>query len=94
VFPVPPDFPRYGNTVAGPPGETTWLRIAARVRGPGEDTYTAYTSLDGVTWYRAGTWTHRLGGHAKIGLVSMARPPDQPDHAGLFEYVRVYKLDD
>ena len=94
VFPVPPDFPRYGNTVAGPPGETTWLRIAARVRGPGEDTYTAYTSLDGVTWYRAGTWTHRLGRHAKIGLVSMARPPEQPDHAGLFEYVRVYKLED
>jgi arabinan endo-1,5-alpha-L-arabinosidase len=93
-FPVPANHPRYGNTVAGPPGETTWLRIAARVKGSAEETYTAYTSLDGVTWYRAGTWTHRLGPHAKIGLVSMALPEGQPDHAGLFEYLRVYELKD
>ncbi len=94
VFPVPADYPRYGNTVAGPPGEITWLRIAARVHHVARETYTAYTSLDGMTWYRAGTWTHDLGRHAKIGLVSMARPPDQPDHAGHFEYLRVYELED
>jgi arabinan endo-1,5-alpha-L-arabinosidase len=91
--PVPMDYPRYGNTVAGPPGETTWLRIAARVQGEAEEAYTAYTSLDGTTWYRAGTWTHHLGSKARIGLISMARPADQPDHAGLFEYLRVYELE-
>ncbi|HKE19366.1 MAG TPA: family 43 glycosylhydrolase [Kofleriaceae bacterium] len=93
-FPVPVDYPRYGNTVAGPPGETTWLRIAARVCGASEETYTAYTSLDGVTWYRAGTWTHRLGSHARIGLVSMAHPDDPQPYAGEFQYVRVYELRD
>jgi arabinan endo-1,5-alpha-L-arabinosidase len=92
--PVPENYPRYGNTVAGPPGEITWLRIAARVRGGGKETYTAYTSLDGVSWIRAGTWTHDLGPGARIGLVSMARPPDQPDHTAQFEYVRVYRLKD
>ena len=91
-FPVPADFPRFGNSVAGPPGETTWLRIAARVHHVAEETYTAYTSLDGVTWVRAGTWTHHLGPNARIGLVSMARPEDQPDHAGLFDHLRVYEL--
>jgi arabinan endo-1,5-alpha-L-arabinosidase len=91
---VPANFPRYGNTVAGPPGDITWLRIAARVRGGGKERYAAYTSLDGVSWIRAGTWTHDLGPGARIGLVSMARPPDQPDHTAQFEYVRVYQLKD
>lgn len=92
ALPVPTNFPRYGNTVAGPPGEITWLRIAARVHGVANETYTAYTSLDGETWYRNGTWTHRLGRTAKIGLVSMARPADGIAHAGQFQYVRVYEM--
>ena len=58
---MPTSYPRYGNTVAGPPGEITWLRIAARVLGVADETYTAYTSLDGETGYRNGTWTHHLG---------------------------------
>jgi arabinan endo-1,5-alpha-L-arabinosidase len=93
VFPVLPGYPRYGNTVAGPPGETTWLRIAARVRNVTEETYTAYTSLDGHTWYRNGTWTHHLGPNAKIGLVAMGRPPDHPEYTAHFDHVRVFELD-
>jgi arabinan endo-1,5-alpha-L-arabinosidase len=85
----PTNYPRYGNTVAGPPGEITWLRIAARVLGVANETYTAYTSLDGVTWHRNGTWTHHLGPNTKIGLVSMARPDDGIAHAGQFQYLRV-----
>jgi arabinan endo-1,5-alpha-L-arabinosidase len=77
--PVPAGYPRYGNTVVGAPGEWTWLRIVKRSEGPdtatgpygGPQRYTAYTSLDGVTWTRGGTWTHHLGSDARIGLVSM-----------------------
>ncbi|MFL5346536.1 MAG: family 43 glycosylhydrolase [Hyalangium sp.] len=89
-FPVPQDFPRYGNTVAGPPGEDTWLRIAVRFVDGGE-TYTAYTSRDGTQWYRNGTWTHKLG-NARIGLVSMARASDHPEFTAHFDYVHVYEL--
>jgi arabinan endo-1,5-alpha-L-arabinosidase len=83
---------RYGNTVVGPPGdEWTYLRIVVeRLTGDeqaeaGGDTesYTAYTSQDGVTWVRGGTWTHSLGADAMIGLVSMGAtdrspPPSRP----------------
>jgi arabinan endo-1,5-alpha-L-arabinosidase len=92
AFPVPPADQRYGNTVAGPPSETTWLRIAARIRNVTEETYTAYTSLDGITWHRNGTWTHHLGQNAKIGLVAMARPIEHPEYTAHFEYVRVFEL--
>ncbi len=90
--PVPQGYPRYGNTVAGPPGEETWMRIVARVPSGGVESYTAYTSLDGVRWTRAGTFTHTLGAKARIGLVSMARAPDHPEFKGWFDYVRVYEL--
>jgi arabinan endo-1,5-alpha-L-arabinosidase len=77
--PVPAGYPRYGNTVVGAPGEWTWLRIVKRSEGPhtatgmygGPERYTAYTSLDGITWARGGAWTHHLGSDARIGLVSM-----------------------
>jgi arabinan endo-1,5-alpha-L-arabinosidase len=76
---VPAGYPRYGNTVVGPPGEWTWLRIAVRtnvtggVSGPygGDQRFTAYTSHDGITWTRGGTWAGDLGANMKIGLVSM-----------------------
>jgi arabinan endo-1,5-alpha-L-arabinosidase len=70
VSPVPTGYPRYGNTVVGPPAEWTHLRITRRTQGGGEH-YTAYTSRDGQNWVRGGTWTHELGADAKIGLVSM-----------------------
>lgn len=88
VAPVPPGYPRYGNTVVGPPGEWTWLRIARRTVG-GEEEYTAYTSRDGTTWERGGTWTHALGSGARIGLVSMGGD----GFTAWFDYVRTYKLD-
>jgi len=76
---VPVDYPRYGNTVVGPPGEWTWLRLVVRtdvlggVDGPygGNQRFTAYTSHDGVTWTRGGTWAGDLGANPRIGLVAM-----------------------
>lgn len=87
VYPVPPGYPRYGNTVVGPPAEWTYLRIVKRTR-PNDETYTAYTSRDGEHWVRGGTWTHALGREARIGLVAMGGA----GYAAQFDYVRVYTI--
>ena len=87
VHPVPPGYPRYGNTVVGPPDEWTYLRIVRRLRGE-EEHYTAYTSRDGATWTRGGTWTHSLGRGARIGLVAMGGA----GFTANFDYVRVYRV--
>jgi arabinan endo-1,5-alpha-L-arabinosidase len=88
LFPVPAGYPRYGNTVVGPPDESTFLRIVKRTVG-GDEHYTAYTSRDGQHWVRGGTWTHDLGNQARIGLVSMGGA----GFVAEFDYVRVYRLD-
>ena len=88
LFPVPAGFPRYGNTVVGPPAEWTYLRIVKRDSGDHQE-YTAYTKQDGKRWVRGGTWTHQLGDNARIGLVSMGGS----GFVANFDYVRVYKLD-
>ncbi len=86
--PVPEEYPRYGNSVIGPPGdEWTWLRIAVR-RLADEERYTASTSRDGTTWVRGSTWTHALGDHARIGLVAMG----EEGSAAEFDHVRVSEL--
>ena len=87
LFPVPDGYPRYGNTVVGPPAEWTYLRIVKQNHA-GEENYTAYTSMDGINWVRGGTWTHELGSSAHIGLVSMGGS----GFTASFDYVRVYKL--
>jgi arabinan endo-1,5-alpha-L-arabinosidase len=79
---------RYGNTVVGPPGEWTWLRIV-KTTVNGEEHYRAYTSDDGETWARGGVWTHNLGPDARIGLVSMGGSGFTAE----FDYVRVYRLE-
>jgi arabinan endo-1,5-alpha-L-arabinosidase len=88
LFPVLPGYPRYGNTVVGPPGDWTYLRIARHGSANGEEQYTAYTSSTGAIWQRGGTWTHTLGSHPSIGLVSMGGAGSVAN----FDYVRVYRL--
>ncbi len=83
----PESSPRYGELPGGPADETVWLRIARREAG-GEEHYTAYSSRNGSTWTRAGTWAHKLGPEARIGLVSMSGG----GFAARFDYVRVYEL--
>jgi arabinan endo-1,5-alpha-L-arabinosidase len=70
MAPVEQYHPRYGNTVVGTPGATTWLRLDVHREG-GLERYTAYSSQDGRTWVGGGTWTHRLGTDARLGLVAM-----------------------
>jgi len=97
LSPVPAGYPRYGNTVVGPPGDWTWLRIAVHndnkvdpsTHRSNEETYTAYTSQDGQHWVRGGTWTHTLDGNAHIGLVSMGGS----GFVANFDYVHVYGVD-
>jgi len=100
VSSVPEGWSRYGNTVVGPPSESwTYLRIAVErltgaeraAAGGDTESYTAYTSQDGVTWVRGGTWTHSLGRDAKIALAAFGL--QQPaDFTAEFDYVRVYSL--
>lgn len=87
LFPVPSGYPRYGNTVVGPPGDWTYLRVVKSMQR-GEEQYQAYTSRDGSTWERGGTWTHSLGRNSRIGLVSMGGS----GFVSSFDYVRVYQL--
>ncbi len=102
VGPVPEGYQRYGNMVAGPVGdEWTYLRIVHRTSGSqkaggtygGSERYTVYTSRDGVTWTRGGTWAHRLGSDVEIGLVAMGLGGSVPgEYTADFDYVRVYKI--
>lgn len=87
LFPVPAGYPRYGNTVVGPPGDWTWLRVVKTMHA-GDEQYTAYTSNNGQFWVRGGTWTHNLEPGARIGLVSMGGS----GFTANFDYVRVYRV--
>ena len=84
VTPVPAGYPHYGNSVGGPVGDSTYLRIV-RHRVAGSDAYTGYTSVDGRNWDNAGTWTADLGAHPRIGLVSMGGA----GFTSTFDYVKV-----
>jgi arabinan endo-1,5-alpha-L-arabinosidase len=87
VSPTTRRMPHEGNAVVGPASDEMYLRIVKRIR-EGEETYTAYSSRDGVQWLRGSTWAATLGSDARIGLVAM-------DGAGFtadFDYVRVYAM--
>lgn len=88
VTPVPAGYPHYGNGVAGPAREWTYLRIIRQERGA-TDHYTAYTSANGYRWDRGPTWTRPLTGNGTIALVSMGGPGS---YDSLFDYVHVYRL--
>lgn len=88
VGPVAAGDPTYGNTVLGPPALITFLRIAVHRTHNAGETYTGYSSTDGVTWIQGATWTHALGSGAKIGISA-------ENTAGFimdFDYVRVYTI--
>ena len=85
---VPVGYPQYGSTLLSSPSDSTYLRIAKRSNASGQETYTAYSSHDGVNWQRGGTWTHALGPSAKIGLVSM----NGAGFSTYFDYVHVSTL--
>jgi len=67
-----------------------YILLSCSDQPAGEEHYTSYISLDGVNWTRGGTWTHKLGSNAQIGLVSMGGS----GFTANFDYVRVYELSD
>jgi len=77
----------FGGSLAGPPAETTWLRIVKRAQG-NQELYTAYTSRDGQTWVRGSTWSHTLGQSARLGLLSMGGS----GFTARFDYMHVYTI--
>jgi arabinan endo-1,5-alpha-L-arabinosidase len=82
---VPAGYPQYGSTLLSSPSDSTYLRIARHANSAGGETYTGYSSHDGVNWQRGGTWTHTLGPSARIGLVSM----NGAGFSMYFDYVHV-----
>ncbi len=88
VGPVAPNYPTYGNSVIGPPAPTTFLRIAVHRNRDAGESYTSYSSVDGVNWARGSTWTHSLGAGAQIGIAAQ----NTPGFTMSFDYVRVYTL--
>ncbi|MEJ3405733.1 family 43 glycosylhydrolase [Rathayibacter sp. YIM 133350] len=95
---APEGWARYGNTVVGPPGDDwTYLRIVARrltgserhEAGGDTDAYTAYTSRDGQSWVKGGTWTHGLGTDVRIALVAYGLQDAALHLTAEFDYVRI-----
>jgi arabinan endo-1,5-alpha-L-arabinosidase len=90
-----PGYPRYGNAVVGPPGDTgpdgdfTTLRIVRTIEG-GHEEYQAWSKRDGGEWVRGATWQHKLGEDVQIGLISMNRNGFESQ----FDWVRVYRLNE
>ena len=85
---VPAGYPQYGSTLLASPADATYLRIARHANPPGGETYTAYSSHDGINWQRGGTWTHALGASSRIGLVSM----NGAGFSTYFDYVHVSQI--
>jgi len=86
---TPAGFAQYGNTVIGPPGEWTTLRIIKADFGGGEY-YQAWSKRDGERWNKGGTYRYdELGDDARIGIVSM----NQSGFVTEVDWLRVYELD-
>jgi len=84
-------YPTWGATNIGTAligaDVSAWLRIVKR-NVDGQEHYTAYSSMDGLTWTRSGTWVHTLGSQAKICLYAGNRS----GYSASFDYVRVSTL--
>ncbi len=82
----------YGGTIVGPPALTTWLRIVHRINpANGEHVLTPFTSRDGHTWTRGGSWTLPAGSDIKVGLVSEGGQGAPPPATASFDYFHVYR---
>ncbi|MGI8867850.1 MAG: family 43 glycosylhydrolase [Mycobacteriales bacterium] len=87
----------FGSGVIGPPGDTTYLRIArSTVPGTGEQRFQAGSSTDGTTWRWGMAWTLPADAHVRIGLVSQGSSPAVDAQYGKalaqFDYFHVSQL--
>lgn len=80
----------YGGTIIGPPAATTWLRITARTdRRHDEVELTGWSSRDGRTWVRGGTWTLPADARIRVGPVAHGGTGDAPPATARFDWFRV-----
>ena len=85
----------YGGTIVGPPAPTTWLRVVHQDEPEnGEHVLTPFTSRDGHTWTRGGSWTlparQRAQGRSHLqGAGGAGR--DRPPTTASFDYFHVYR---
>jgi arabinan endo-1,5-alpha-L-arabinosidase len=82
----------YGGTIVGPPAETTWLRITARTDpSTREISLTPFTSRNGSSWTRGGTWTLPPMSDIRVGLLSHGAGGSGASPAtARFDYFRLY----
>jgi Glycosyl hydrolases family 2, sugar binding domain len=87
------DATSFGGMLAGPPDETTWLRLSHRIDlQNGEHEFRAASSRDGEHWIWGGTWTLPEGTMPRIGLISLGkRDPNDSSATARFDYFRVYR---
>ncbi len=89
--------PRYGNTVVGPPGEWTIVRVV-KASFDGGTFFQAWTRRDapGGVWERGATWRYDSLRDSMIGIVSMgagAFIDHGWDSRVLVDWLRVYDVD-
>ena len=86
------NYPTWSATDLGPTTvvsgvQTAFFRLAKRTVD-GTDWYTGYSSTDGATWVRCGTWKHALGTSPSIGLYAGNRA----GFNATFDYIHVSTL--
>jgi arabinan endo-1,5-alpha-L-arabinosidase len=86
------NYPTWSATDLGPATAisnelSTYVRVVKRTID-GTETYTGYSSVDGLNWVRCGAWTHSLGSGAQIGLYAGNRA----GYTASFDYVHVTNL--
>jgi len=86
------NYPTWSATSLGPTtvvsgAQTAFFRLAKRTVD-GTDWYTGYSSTDGTTWVRCGTWKHALGTSPSIGLYAGNRA----GFNATFDYIHVSTL--
>ena len=96
-WPTPddPDGTMQGGTIAGPPGEQSWLRVQKRTNAEtGEVVLTSFTSNDNVTWVQGGAWTMPASVEVepglRVGLFSGGATEGTPPAELSFDYLRWY----
>jgi arabinan endo-1,5-alpha-L-arabinosidase len=85
---APAGWPRYGASTAGPPGDTTRLRLVRRTT-EGRSTFRAWTRSDAGRWVRGPAWSHpALGSGVRIGLLATG----PAGHTAVFDDLTVSRL--
>ncbi len=81
------------TTSAGPPAETTWLRVTRDIDlDTDQQAFRAWSSRDGSTWVKAGVWTMPADADVRVGLISHGKnDASAPSATARVDYLRIYR---